>query len=311
MVMIGRFAVLLLVGAAWAQQSHPVSGQRIFATPQEAAEALVNAASANDAATLRALYGPAGQEIIESGDPAQDEARRQRFAMKAKESMRVAEDPFEPGRWIISVGKDNWPLPIPIVKVKGGYRFDIQAAKGEILARRVGANELDAIALLRALADAEVEFAYSDVDGNGMRDYAQKILSTPGKRDGLYWPAKEGAGECPLNKAAGDDIFAGDQLPASGQPLTFRGYVFRVLTAQGPNASGGARDYVVRGDMIGGFAFIAYPAEYGVSGIKTFVVNQDGVVLEKDLGANTKTIAGAIKRYNPDKTWTESPRLAE
>lgn len=303
--MDSKLAMFLFPLLAWAQTT---AGPKTFSTPQEAAQALVAANTSQDVAALRTILGPGGQELIESGDPTQDAARRERFANNAKESMHVEEDPFEPGRWIISVGPNNWPLPIPIVNVKGGYQFNVDAAKEEILARRVGANELDAIALLRALAAAEIDYAYSDVNGSGMRAYSRRIISDPGKHNGLYWSSQEGEKESPLTTAFGDDPFSDQQTSPAGQPLVYRGYVFRPLTSQGPNASGGARDYLVGPYMIGGFAFIAYPAQYGVSGVKTFEVNQDGVVVEKDLGPNTNTTAAAVRRYNPDKTWSESPR---
>ncbi|MGB8675865.1 MAG: DUF2950 domain-containing protein, partial [Candidatus Acidiferrales bacterium] len=301
-----------VVGApAHAPQSPTNAAQTVFSTPQAAADALVVAAAQPDSTALLNLLGPGGADIVKSGDPAQDRSRLDHFSALAKESLSVEPDPNQLGRFIVYVGSSHWPLPIPIVPVKSGettsYRFDAAGAKSEILARRVGRNELDAIAFLRAFDDAEMQFAYTDVNRNGMRDYAEQLRSDPGERDGLYWDDSEGAPESPLAPIIEQAIAEGYELPPSGEPFTLHGYVFRVLKGQGSKAPGGARDYVVQGDMIGGFAMIAYPTDYAVTGVKTFVVNQDGIVYEKDLGPSTSREAAAIKLYNPDKSWSESP----
>lgn len=296
----------------------PAAAQESFPSAEEAARALVNAEERNDTAEILKILGPGAKDLITSGDKAQDEKRRADFVKRAKESLRVAPDPFRAGCLVVSVGKEGWPLPIHLVKAKDGYRFDIAGSKLEILARRIGRNELNTIEALRLFTEAEREYAYSDLDRDGMRDYARLIISTPGKHDGLYWEPKAGEPESPLAKVFGNAVAEGYKLPANGQPPIYHGYVFRVLKAQGPEARGGARDYVVRvtsakrknqeEHMIGGFAFVAYPAEYGNNGVKTFLVNQDGVVFEKDLGPDTRALAVAMKRFNPDKTWREAPR---
>lgn len=293
------------LGVVDAQKSN--TGPKIFASPEEAATALVAATEQNNQPELITILGAKAKELVAQGGGMPDPDRREKFFQMAKESLHVVPDPFKLNRFQIAVGSENWPVPLPIVKVKGGYRFDPAEAELEILARRIGANELEAIEDMRDFVEAEHEYAYSDLNEDGMRDYAQQIISTPGKHDGLYWEAKPGEPACPLAKIVGRATAAGYSLPSSGQAPTYRGYVFRILKAQGPDASGGARDYVVRGPMIGGFAFVAYPAEFGVTGVKTFQVNHEGIVWEKDLGPNTKALASTMKRYNPDKTWHESP----
>ncbi|HMD33188.1 MAG TPA: DUF2950 domain-containing protein [Candidatus Acidoferrales bacterium] len=301
-------AVLAVLCGARSTGGTPVPAAKTFATPQEAAKAWAAACEQQDTAALVSLLGPESQDLINSGDDARDKARRERFAGMAKEAIDVRPDPAHTGRYLIYVGKQEWPMPIPIVQTKDGYEFDVAAGKAEIIVRRVGRNELSAIEFLREFVNAELEFAYSDLNQNGMRDYSQQIRSTPGKHDGLYWEAEEGQPESPLAAMIERVQDEGYQVPEKDQPFSYRGYVFRILKAQGPNAPDGAREYVVRGDMIGGFAMVAYPEEYGVTGVKTFVVNQSGVVRERDLGAQTKTIGAAMKMYNPGKAWNESPK---
>lgn len=296
-------ALLLLLAIASAQTQSPKS----FASPEEAAKALLDADEHNDISGLLTILGSGARELISSGDDVQDKDRRQRLVEMAKESLKVVPDPAAADRFVVSVGKEDWPLPIPLIKSKAGYRFDAMEAKLEILARRVGRNELKTIEALRKIVDAEREYAYSDVNKNGMKDYAQRFISKPGERDGLYWDATAGGPTSPLADLVEEAAAEGYDAVAEDKPSPYYGYIFRILKAQGPDAPGGARDYVVRGEMIGGFAVVAYPIEYGVSGVKTFLVNHDGVVWEKDLGPNTKSLAATMRRYNPDKTWTESP----
>ena len=298
-------ALLACVNVADAQKN--TVGPKIFASAEEAAVDLVTAIEQNDQAELITILGVTAKDLGAQGGGMPDPDRREKFLQMAKESLHVVSDPFQLNRFQMAVGKENWPVPLPIVKVKGGYRFDPAEAKIEILARRIGSNELEAIEDMRDFVEAEHEYAYSDLNENGMRDYAQQIISTAGKHDGLYWEAKAGDPACPLAKVVGRATAPGYVLPASGQAPIYRGYVFCILKAQGPEAPGGARDYVVHGSMIGGFAFVAYPAEYGITGVKTFQVNHEGIVWEKDLGPNTKALASAMKRFNPDKTWLESP----
>jgi hypothetical protein len=291
-----------------APPSFAAAGQKTFASPQEAAKAFADACEKQDTATLVSLLGPGGEELINSGDEQQDNRRRERFATLAKESTDVRPDPYYPDRFLVYVGNRKWPLPIPIVKVGDAYGFDPAVARTEILARRVGHNELDAIEFLHGFVRTEVEYAYSDANHNGMREYAQSLISTPGKQDGLYWETPDGQPAGPAADFVAQILGYGYELPAPGESMMFHGYVFKILKAQGPHAPGGARDYVVKDDMIGGFAMIAYPAEYASSGVKTFIVNQDDVVWEKDLGANTTALASAAKSYDPGPGWIESPR---
>jgi hypothetical protein len=292
-----RLTLILPMAAmlAAAQQAD----QRPFATPQDAAQALVDAAGQNDTAALMKLFGPQGADIVQSGDPAQDKVSRAEFARRAHEKMEVRIEPSNPDRAVIVVGNQDWPLPLPLVRAKTGqWHFDAAQGRVEILARRVGRNELVAIDVCRAYVEAQMEYASHDRNGNGVLDYAQKIVSSPGKKDGLYW---EGEPDNLVPKAFADAAAA---MSAQGKkPVPYHGYYFHSLTAQGPDAPGGARTYVVKGLMIGGFALVVYPAEYGVSGIKTFIVNQRGVVYEKELGPATGPFALQITRFNPDKTW--------
>jgi hypothetical protein len=297
--------VVTLPGPARAAQ-----GPKVFATPEDAARALVEACERHDAKALADILGPSATELINSGDPVQDSARLDRFVRRAREALRVEPEPFQAGRLAINVGKDSWPVPVPIVKSADGYRFDADAAKSEILARRVGRNELSAIAALRDFVQAELEYAYGDSNQNGIHDYAPQILSDPGQHNGLYWEVKPGERPSPLARVVGQVTAEGYELPKPGEPVTYHGYAFRVLQGQGRHVTVGERDYVIRGLMIGGFALVAYPVEYGVSGVKTFVVNHDGVVWEKDLGSRTTALAAAIRRYNPDQTWKPSPHEA-
>ena len=313
MTLRARLALGVALVAALATLLSPAraaQGPKTFSTAEEAAAALVEACERHDTAALAAILGSDADDLINSGDPVQDRARFDRFARRAKEGLRVEPDPFGAGRLVVIVGKDRWPTPVPIVQTPDGYRFDVGRAKVEILARRVGRNELSAIAALRDFVAAELEYAYSDANRNGVHDYAPQILSDPGQRDGLYWAVKNGEPPSPLARVVGQVTAEGYELPKPGEPVVYHGYAFRVLKAQGRHVTGGARDYVVHGLMIGGFALVAYPVEYGVSGVKTFVVNQDGVVWEKDLGPRTAAIASALRRYNPDATWKPSPQEA-
>ena len=305
-------SILILVPAASAKAATPTAGPELFPSADAAAQALLAANEKNDVAALAKILGPDATEIISSGDGVQDSRRRSRFVARAKEGFKVIPDPADIRHYLIAIGPDEWPLPIPIVQASradgtSGFQFDPAEAKVEILARRVGRNELATIDTLRMLVEAEVEYSYQDLDQNGMRDYAQHFVSAPGKKNGLYWAAQANQPQSPLSAFYEKQQEEGYELFQQDKPSPYHGYIFRILKAQGPDAIGGARSYLVRGDMIGGFAFVAYPTEYAVSGVKTFIVDYDGIVYEKDLGPNTKALATAMTTFNPDKTWMRSP----
>jgi hypothetical protein len=283
--------------------------QKTFASPEDAAKAYAAACEQQDTASLQSLLGPGNDELINSGDEAQDQRRRERFAIMARESLDVRQDPYNSERFMVYVGTREWPLPIPIIKDGDAFRFDTSAARTEILARRIGRNELDAIGFLRDIVQAQIDFAYADHnDAGAIREYAQNIMSDPDKHNGLYWDAKDAEAPSPLAEPITKAVSQGYELTEPGEPFLYHGYIFRILKAQGSNATGGARDYFVQGKMMGGFAAVATPVEYATTGVKTFVVNQDGTVQEKDLGASGSKAAESITTYNPDKTWMESPR---
>jgi len=307
---IWRFPLaVFLIGLLMASVSaHHASGttakavQRAFASPEEAVKAFVEALGKNDKVGMSAIFGAGSESVIFSGDEVTDKAVRDRFlkAFAEKNSLEKKAD----DKVILGVGNDNWPFPIPIVREGAVWRFDTEAGKEEILNRRIGANELRTIEVLHAYVAAQREYAGKDWDGDGVYPYAQRIASTPGKKDGLYWKAGEGEEASPLGPFAAEAAREGYAGKAGGKmPVPYRGYYYRILTAQGKNAPGGSYDYVVKGKMIFGFAMVAYPAKYGSSGIMTFIVNQEGVVYQKDLGKNTAKVAKAMKRYDPDHTW--------
>jgi hypothetical protein len=288
------FAAALVAAAATLL---PAAGERTFSSPQEAAQALIDAADKNDTEALLKLFGPEGRTIVVSGDAAEDKDGRAEFARLAHQSMHI-DQPYA-GRAIIEIGPEKWPFPVPLALKDGKWIFDSGAGKIEVLARRVGRNEINAIDVCRGYVEAQMEYAARDRDADGILEYAQSIVSAPGKKDGLYW---EGESETLVPKSFADA--AAVMLAASGKKAQpYHGYFFHILKAQGPAAEGGAMDYVVKGEMIGGFALVAWPAEYGVSGVNTLIVNQSGMVYEKDLGASTGALARQMTRFNPDKGW--------
>ena len=276
----------------------PSSSQKAFADPQQAARALITAADQFDVPSLLQMFGPAGADFVASADPVEDKKNASAFAAKAHEKNTVQTDPKNPNRAILVVGNEEWPLPIPIVKRNGKWYFDTMAGHHEILARRIGANELDAITICRGLVEAQMEYASQVHDDSGINQYAQRIISTPGKRDGLAWQTSDGTWEGPVGEAVAKAMAEGyeDKKP-------FHGYYFRLLKGQGPAARLGRLEYFIEGVMIGGFALVAWPADYRVTGVQTFIVSYDGVVYQKDLGPDTSKIASAMELYNPDKTW--------
>jgi hypothetical protein len=287
-----------LAGIVAAQPAPPP--QKGFETPQLAVDALVKAAQANDNAALLELFGPEGKDLVSSGDPVQDKNYLAAFVAKAREKQSVAVDPKKSSRAVMIVGSADWPLPIPIVKTKGKWYWDTKAGRQEILQRRIGANELDAIEECRGYVAAQKEYASTVHDSSGIHQYAQRIISSPGQRDGLVWRNADGTPGGPLGPEFAQAIEEGYSPKVK---TGYHGYYFKVLTGQGRSAPLGELDYVIKGMMIGGFALIAVPVEYGVSGLKTFIVSHDGIVYEKDLGPDSLSIAKGIERYDPDKTW--------
>lgn len=277
-----------------------------FATPEEATEALVSALEAQDQKALLVIFGKEAKPLIASSDPLSERERRQAFLEAYGEAHSFTEP--DPSTRVLELGSDKFPFAIPLVKDEGGWRFDTAAGEEELLARRIGHNELATIQACLAYVDAQREYYARKPMGEPMR-YAQRIASNKGKRDGLYWTTADGEDPSPLG-----DLFANASMtPVTGDKTSrpYFGYRYRILTRQGPNAAGGAFDYIAHGKMIGGFALIAYPADYGLSGVMTFLVNHDGVVFEKDLGAKTAKEAAAIDSFNPDDSWKRIPQGAE
>jgi hypothetical protein len=294
----------ILSGATQQSSEQATAAQKGFAKPKEAADALIKAARSFDVPALLEILGPDGKDLVSSPDPVQDKNNALAFAERAGEKQSLAKDPSDKNRYILSVGKEDWPLPIPVVKREGKWYFDSKAGHDEILYRRIGANELNAIEVLRGFVEAEVEYASTIHDNSGIYQYAQKLISTPGKQDGLYWTNADGTPGGPISEGVAKAIEEGYSLsPGSA----YNGYYFHILQGQGPAALPlGELDYMIKGMMIGGFALIAVPAEYRVTGVQTFMINHQGVVYQKDLGPDTLNIAKQIERYNPDKTWTRT-----
>ena len=274
--------------------------QKQFDTPKQAADALIQVASNFDVAAAKEILGPDSEDIVASEDPVQDKNRAAEFAAKAKEKMSIQIDKKNPNRAIIVVGNDDFPLPIPLVKRNGKWSFDTKVGREEILNRRVGANELNAIAICRGFVEAQHEYAMEKHDSSKVNQYAQRVLSTPGKHDGLAWQNPDGTWGGPVGEEIAKALEEGYSAQA-GKP--YHGYYFKVLKGQGPAAAMGEMDFVVGGAMIGGFALAAAPAEYRVTGVQTFIVGPDGVVYEKDLGPDTLKTFQSMDKYNPDKTW--------
>jgi hypothetical protein len=273
-----------------------------FATPEDAAKSLMKGLETNDPQALKALFGPNAEQDFSSGDPVSDRHDREVIALAMAQSWRWT--PLGDDRRELVIGDEQWPFPVPLVKVDDGWQFDTDAGKDEVLSRRIGRNELRVIDLCRAYVGMQDEYARQPHDGKPAGLYAQKLRSTPGQQDGLYWSVGPKQQPSPLGDLAAQAAAEGyDTHDSSSQPLW--GYHFRILTAQGPAAEGGARSYVANGEMTGGFGLIAWPNEHGRSGVMTFVVNQDGVVYQKDLGERTAEAAAGLTAYDPDGTWSE------
>jgi Protein of unknown function (DUF2950) len=294
-LMIAVFMALVLPALSVAGTAK----QRTFASPEEAVKALVEALKSNDAKALEAIFGPGSEDLVSSGDPVADRAGYERMVKHLEEKTRLEQTA---GKVVLYAGNEEWPFAIPIVKKDSLWHFDAKQGREEILARRIGKNELSAIQFCLAYVDAQREYALKDRDGDGLLEYAQKFGSDKGKKNGLYWEVKAGEEQSPLGPLAAVAQKQGYSTKRE-KPEPYLGYYYRILKAQGKNAPGGAYDYMVKGKMIGGFALVAYPAKYASSGVMTFIVNHEGVVYQKDLGRNTEKTAQAMKLFNPDSSW--------
>jgi hypothetical protein len=275
------------------------SAQQSFKSPEDAVGALVSATRDNWPKGVVDVLGRDGLDIVSSGDKVADETMRQKFLAAYEARHQVTKEGDD--KAVMIIGTEDFPFPIPLTRKGAAWQFDTAAGRLEILYRRIGRNELSAIQASLAYVDAQNEYAEKNRTGAGAATYAQRIVSRPGKKDGLYWPAAEGSDASPLGELVAQATTEG--YAVGGDRTPFHGYYFRILTSQGPMAAGGAVDYIVRGKMIGGFALVAYPAEYGNSGVMTFIVNYDGTVFQKDLGERTAKLAERMTSFNPDQTW--------
>lgn len=304
---LAYLSTLLLFAAQQSATTKPpaasnsaAAGPKKFDTPQQAADALVEAAQKFDEVALVQIFGPDGEDVVFSGETAQDRQRASDFVSEAAEKKSVSVDPKGGNRAFLLVGKEDWPFPVPIVKLGDKWFFDAKAGRREMLYRRIGANELDAINICHGYVDAQNEYALQKRDGYDVNQYAQRVISTPGKQDGLAWKNSDGTWGGPVGEKIAQVIEQG--YTSRSEP--YHGYFFKVLKGQGPAARMGQMDFMVKGLMIGGFALVAAPAEYGVTGVKTFIVSYDGVVFQKDFGPATLNEFAKMELFNPDKSWT-------
>jgi hypothetical protein len=298
---------MLLVACSPAGSAAEQKGQKTFSSPEEASAALAAAAKNNDEKAILEILGPDGKQIASSGDPTEDAENRTNFARRYEQMHRFAKEPD--GSVTLYIGAENWPWPMPLATKGNLWFFDTEAGKHELLCRRIGRNELSAITISRELVAAQKEYYATQHS-----EYARQIFSDEGQHNGLYWKVSEGEPQSPIGPLVASAVAEGYNKGHAGPPTPYRGYLFHVLTRQGKNGSGGAKSYIANGKMTEGFAFVAYPAEYRSSGVMTFVVNQDGTVLQKDLGKKTESLGKAMQEYNPDSTWhraeEESPQTA-
>ena len=291
-------AAALLAGCAPKPETHTS-----FGTPDEAVTALIAALEKNDLASLGLLLGPGSEELISSGDAVADKLGRESFVASYREKHELVAD--GDSKRVLQVGERQWPLPVPVAKRDGRWYLDGADGADEIIYRRVGANELGAIATARGAVAAQEDYAALAHDGNPTGVYAQKLVSDPGTQNGLYWPTAEGETPSPAGPFVANAAEEGYRSGAKGERLPYHGYYYRLLYGQGPAASGGAMNYFRDGLLVDGFALVAWPADYGVSGVQTFIVNQDGVVFQKDLGDDTATAVEAIQDFDPDSSWSK------
>jgi hypothetical protein len=296
-----RLVALVLLCSLALPTLRPAIAQETFKTPDAAADALASAARNNDRAAILNVLGREGADIASSGDPVADSAIRTKFVetYDAKHQVKMDGD----AKAALIIGSDDFPFPIPLIRKGDSWQFDTAAGRQEILARRIGRNELDAIQSSLAYVDAQNEYADKDRTGAGAGVYAQRIVSETGRKNGLYWPSSASGDESPLGELVAEAAQQGYRVGEGRAP--YHGYYFKILTKQGPDAHGGALDYVVNGKMLGGFALVAYPAEYRNSGVMTFIVNHEGVVFQKDLGPRTAELAERMTAFNPDSSWTK------
>jgi Protein of unknown function (DUF2950). len=305
MVFMAAIFVIVTFIFAWNMQAVAASSQRIFSSPQDAVKALNEAVNAKDNTALDQIFGTSGKDL-RSGDEVQDAIEFAEFAKYLAEKSDIMKE--NDSKVILHIGNENWPFPVPIVKFNDKWFFDIEAGKEEILNRRIGENELTAILVCRAYVKAQREYVLKDWDGDGIFAYAQKLRSDHGKRNGLFWRSAPGKEMSPLGELVARAWHEGYKKNRKAfkedEPSPFHGYYFKILTAQGKNVPGGGYNFIANGNMVGGFAMVAFPSNWGKSGVMTFAVNQQGKVYEKNLGQDTEEIAQKMKLYNPDKTWT-------
>jgi hypothetical protein len=294
----------IVLSQGCAKTTNPAPSGEAFASPEQAVDMAISALRANDEAKLLAIVGPDGQDIVSSGDEVVDHTRRQKFLAQYDEKHTLTD--AGPGRKVLVIGDKEWPFPIPIVQQGDVWKFDVAAGREEILNRRIGENELSAIEVCKAIADAEQEYALRDPQKSGMHEYARKFASDPGQKNGLYWPVKEGEEPSPLGEFVAAAAAEGYKRKESG-PTPYHGYYYEILEAQGPAAPDGEVDYVVNDRMTLGYAVLAYPADYGKTGIMTFIMGPDGAVYQQNLGADTAKEAKEINWFNPDEGWTKVP----
>ena len=306
-ILVPICAALIATCVGMQRADAAAGGPELFGSPEKAVAALVSAATANDSAQLLRIFGPEGGDLVGSGDPVADKLARARFVTHYSKGGKVLRTGTH--KATLAVGSEEWPFPIPIVERGNGWYFDTQAGAEEILDRRIGRNELSAIEVCRNYVRAQRDYVADVQAAHAPVEFAQKFISSPGQHDGLYWTIQPGETESPIGPqmaSAQAQGYDGSGVHSGDEHVPYHGYYYKILTRQGQAAPGGARDYIVAGHMTGGFAMIAYPAKYGDSGVMTFVVNQDGIVFEKDLGKDTTTAASAITEFNPDMSWKPS-----
>jgi hypothetical protein len=295
LILVATLLLSINIGRLGAQES----AQKTYSSPQQAVQALVTAVKADDPAQLMQILGPEAKAILYSGDPVADKTTREMFLEKYDQMNRLATEPDH--SVTLYVGAENWPFPIPLIKKNNAWLFDTPAGKKEILYRRIGRNEFNTIDTLHSLVDAEKEYASEPRGGEQTKQYAQKLLSDPGKHNGLYWKTEKGQPPSPMGSLVAEAFEEGYRKQEG--PVPFHGYIYRLLRSQGKDAPGGEKNYMVDGKLTGGFAFVAYPVDYRNSGVMTFIVSQDGRIYQKDFGPNTESIASKMTAYDPDKSW--------